>query len=70
LTGFEPLSGCETHEAKVVVGAVPASVALDPMGDPEQRAAPKSGLDPERNGAFWERSAFMGRLSSILPKES
>jgi hypothetical protein len=35
LTGFEPLSGGQTHRAKVVVHAVPASVTLNPMDDPE-----------------------------------
>jgi hypothetical protein len=35
LTGFEPLSGGQTHRAKVVIRAVPANVTLNPMDDPE-----------------------------------
>jgi hypothetical protein len=49
----------ETHWAKVVVGAVPAGVAVDPVDNSQQRAALGSGLDPERHDAVRERSAFL-----------
>src|SRR5271157_5165795 len=64
--GLQPPSGGHTHAAKVVIRAIAACVALNPMDDPEQRAALKPGLDLERDRAFRERSAFLAHSVADL----